>query len=254
MLNRLLGGGLLVVLALPAVLFITPDPARAQAEEPAWGVQFFADGGYIFRTRNLGKNAVTLEEQRALQTLAEVEDSPFLGGGVEVLVPRHDLRVRGRVITTLGAEAQAVLGICKSGKVVDPGEGLCRINEVVDATIIDATVEVFFLREGPREGVHPVFSLGLGARSHDFNSDLSACNIYTGQEQEVCVRARQIFEKPTINPLLTFGVGLDANRGPWTGFVKVRGLTSSYGGGGGQADGERAVDLSLSGGISFQIF
>ena len=173
---------------------------------------------------------------------------------MKVLVPSHDLVVKGRVVTTLGAEAQALLGLCQGGKVVDPNEGLCKVNEVVDATIIDATVEVSFLREGPREGVHPVFSVGLGARSHDFNSDLSACNVYSGQEQEVCVRARQIFEDPSITPLLTFGVGLDANRVPFTGFVHVRGLTSSYGGGGGQADGERAVDLSLSGGISFQIF
>jgi len=254
MLNRLLGGGLVVVLALPALLFLNPDPARAQAQEPAWGVQFFADGGYTFRTRNLGKNAVTIQEQQALQTIAEVEDSPFLGGGIEVLVPHHDLRIKGRVNTTLGATAQALLGLCQSGGVVSPEEGLCNVVEEADARIIDATVEVSFVREGPREGVHPVFSVGLGVRSHDFDSDLSACAPYSGQEREVCLRARQIFEDPGINPLLTFGAGLDANRGPWTGFVRVRGLTSSYGGGGGQADGERAVDLSLSGGISFQIF
>lgn len=236
------------------------ETARAQEQERSWGIQLVADGGWLIHTRNLGKNSVTIEEQQALQTVADVEDSPFLGGGVEVLLPRHALRIKGSVNTTIGATARGLLGLCQSGDVVAPGEGLCTVEEVVDATLVDALVELSFLREGISAGLlRPIFSIGLGLRSHTFDSDLSECGIYSGPGQEaqqaveVCTRARQIFEDGSINPLLTFGVGLESVRGPFSAYVKAQGLTTSYTGGSGTADGQRAVDMALQGGIRYRI-
>ncbi|NNM06656.1 MAG: hypothetical protein HKO65_16295 [Gemmatimonadetes bacterium] len=56
-----------------------------------------------------------------------------------------------------------------------------------------------------------------------------------------------------MNPSLTFGVGLEADRDPISAFIRLSALSASYTGGSGLADGGRQMDLALTGGIGVRI-
>jgi hypothetical protein len=191
-----------------------------------------------------------------LQVVAEVENSPSLGGGLELLIPGHDLRIRGQIMTTLGAEARGVLGICESGQIAAPGEGLCALDPRVDAQLIDGTAELIFVAGEPGRWVRPTLSIGLGVRSFDFDSQSLDCDGYGSQltdEYQVCIKSKQLLEDPSVNPTLTFGVGLEADRNPLSAFLRLQAITGSYTGGTGLADGGRQLDLALTAGLAFQV-
>ena len=234
---------------LLAILAATP----IQAQESSWGLRVFPFAGLHLPERNLGKNAVEIEAQSALQVVATVENSPTLGGGFELLVGDHNIRIRGQFATTVGATARGVLGLCESGRLEFPGRGLCELDLETDAQILDGTAELVFLTGAPNRFFRPTISFGLGVRSFDFNPEALDCDAYGGpldDDWQVCNRSREIMENPSVNPSLTFGVGLEADRDLLSGFVRLNALTASYTGGSGLADGGRQVDLFVVGGIA----
>ena len=248
MFDRLLRLGLFGLFAL--LPFSTP----ALAQDSSWTVRVFSDGGALFHVRNLGKNAVNISEQSALQTIAQFKTSPVIAGGVEVGHPGGGFRFLGRVSSTVGATARGLLVICQTGNVAAPGEGFCAIEEEVDASIVDASAEMIFKKTVEGRRINPVFSVGLGMRKHDFEQDPTACSPYTGDLEEVCRRSRELFDNPSTNPLLTFGAGLETDQRRLTGFVHTRVVISSYTGGSGISDGETAIDLAVTGGLSFRVW
>jgi len=249
MLGRILKTGTCLSLLLLAAVPI-------QAQESSWGLRVFAHGGVNLPLRNLGKNAVEIEQQSALQVVANVESSPTMGGGLEFLFPDRDIRIRGQIMTTIGATAKGVLGLCESGELAVPGQGLCSVEAVADARIIDGDVELVFVSGQPARWVRPILWVGFGFRKFDFDSDLSECDVYGGeldQAFQICRRSRQIYENPGVNPIITFGVGLEADRDPLSAFLRLSTVTGSYSGGIGIADGGRQMDLALTAGLAFRV-
>jgi len=236
------------------LLLLAAAPVHAQ--ESSWGLRAFAHGGVNFPLRNLGKNPVVLQQQSALQVVAKLENSPSVGGGLEFLFPDRDMRIRVQVMTTVGATARGVLGLCESGKLAAPGEGLCAIDLTTDARVIDGNAELVFVAGQPSRWVRPIIWFGLGLRSFDFESDRLNCEQYGGElddAYQICRRSREIMENPSTNPTLTFGVGLEADRDPLSAFVRLSAVTGSYTGGTGIADGGRQMDLALTAGLAFRV-
>lgn len=232
--------------------FLAAAPTHAQ--ESSWTVHPFAEGGWSFPLMNLGKNAVdNLPQTPALQTVASIEGSPVMAAGVEVLFPNGNMRFRGEFRTTVGATARALLGLCESGKVVQPGVGLCAIVERADARVTDGDVGLILSLGQAEHRIRPLAWVGLGVRSYDFDSDLSECDGYSDESLEICRRSREIFENPSVTALLTFGTGLEARLDPVSAFVRLSAVTSSYSGGGGRADGGKQVDLVLTGGLGLKV-
>jgi len=241
--------GICLVLAL----FVA---APGQAQEPSWGLRVFAQGGGNIPLRNLGKNAVEIQEQSALQVVAQLENSPSIGGGLELLFPNQEMRIRGQFAMTTGATATGILGLCESGELAAPGQGLCALNIETDAQVMDGTAELVFLAGRPGRLVRPTISFGIGVRSFDFDSDALNCSDYGGELDDafqICQQSREILENPSVNPSLTFGVGLEADRDPVSAFLRLAAVTCSYTGGAGMADGGRQVDLALTGGLAFRV-
>ena len=238
------------------LLFVLLAATPVHAQESSWGLRAFAHGGMNLPLRNLGKNSVELQEQSILQVVATVENSPSMGGGLEFLSPDRDIRIRGHIVTTIGATARGVLGVCENRQLAVPGEGLCAVTSEADAQIVDGTAELAFLF-GRREGwVRPLVWVGVGFRNFDFDSDVSQCDIYGGeldQSFQICRRSRQILEEPSVNPLVVFGAGLETNRDPLSAFLRLSVVTGSYSGGTGLADGGKQMDLALTGGLAIAV-
>jgi hypothetical protein len=236
------------------LLLLTAVPVHGQ--EPTWGLRAFAYGGANFPVRNLGKNAVEIQEQAALQVVAEMETSPAVGGGLEYLFPDRDMRIRAHFMTTVGATARGVLGLCESGKLAVPGEGLCALDLTTDARIVDGHAELVFATGDPGRWIRPLIWFGAGIRSIDFESDQLVCDEFgneTSDAYQICRRSREILENPSINPSLNIGLGLEADRDPVSAFVRVSMVTVSYTGGTGLADGSRQMDLGVTAGLAFKV-
>jgi hypothetical protein len=249
MADRHLTIGICLVLAL-----LSAAPVHGQ--EASWGLRAFTLGGATLPLRNLGSNAVDLESETGLQVLAEIENSPSFGGGLEFLFPNGDVRIRGQVTTTLGATAKGFLGLCESGRLADPNEGFCALDIGTDARVIDGTAELVFLSGSPDRLIRPTISFGLGIRSFDFESESLDCNPFGGQETgeyKICSASQQILEEPSVNPSLTFGLGLEADRDAIAAFVRLNAVTASYSGGVGSSDGGRQVDLALAAGLAVKV-
>jgi len=230
--------------------------APLHAQDSSWGINVFALGGGNFPLGNLGKNAVEIQQESALQVVAQVDNSPSLGGGLEFLLLGHGLRIRGQFQTTVGATARGVLGVCESGDVALPGVGLCALQIEADARVLDGSAELVFLAGNPNRQVRPTLSLGVGVRSFQFGTDALDCADF-GPEMEpaylICQSSEEILEDPSVNPTLTFGVGVEALRGPVSAFLRTYAVTGSYSGGTGRANGGRQIDLAVTGGLAFRI-
>ena len=102
----------------------------------------------------------------------------------------------------------------------------------------------------------PMISFGVGIRAFDFDADALDCDSYGSQltdEYQICNQSREILENPSVNPSLTFGVGLEAGGDPVSAFVRLSALSASYTGGSGLADGGRQLDLTLTGGLAVKV-
>ncbi len=239
-----------------SLVFALLAAAPLQAQESPWGINVFAFGGENVPLRNLGKNAVEVQQLSAIQVVAQLENSASLGGGLEFLFLNHDLKIRGQFSTTVGAAAKGVLGLCESGELAAPGVGLCAVKIETDARIIDGSAELVLFAGERNRRVRPTISLGLGVRSFGFGSDDLDCGEFGNELDDafqVCRKSKEILENPSVNPTLTFGVGLEALRGPVAVFLRAYTVTGSYSGGSGLADGGRQMDLVLTGGLAFRI-
>ena len=253
MADRHLKIGICLVLALLAA-------APVHGQESTWGLRLFAHGGGMFPVRNLGKNAVQIEEEieqeSALQVIAELENSPSLGGGLEFLFPDHDIRIRGQIMTTVGATARGFLGLCETGGLAGANLQICALDLGIDARAINGSAELVLVAGEPDRWVRPVVSFGVGIRSFDFESDQLDCNRFGDEADDayqVCERSREILVDPSVNPTLTFGVGFETERDPLSVFVRLNTVAGSYTGGTGLADGGLQVDLALNAGLAFRV-
>lgn len=230
--------------------------APLHAQDPSWGVNVFALGGMNFPLAKLGNNSVDIDQNPFLQVVADVGSSPSLGGGLEFLLLEHDLRIRGQFRTTVGATARGILGVCESGDVALGDVGLCAHQIETDARIMDGSAELVLLLGNPNQRVRPTVSFGLGVHSFQFGTDALDCAEF-GTEidnaYQVCQGSKEILEDPSVNPTLTFGLGLEALRGPAAAFLRANAVTGSYSGGTGQADGGRRMDVVVTGGLAFRI-
>ena len=226
-------------------------PAQAQAQA-SWGVRLFADGGWMFHTRKMAKNAVTIQEQASNQVVAEIDDSPVVGGVIEITLPGPSMHIRANLRTTVGATAQSFLSVC-GGEVSPAGAGLCAAGDEVDASIVEGSVDLVFLSETSSRLLQPTLWFGFGVRSYDFDTDLPPCAFSNIDEQAICVSGREIFENPSTNALLNVGLGMTTRPGPVSGFLQGRVVLTSYTGGVGLADGEKMMDVLIQGGVSVRV-
>jgi len=236
------------------LMLLAATPVHAQ--ESTWGLRVFPYAGLNLPQRNLGKNAVEIQQQSALQVVAQLENSPSIGGGLEFLFGDHDVRIRGQFATTVGATARGVLGLCESGRLGFSAEGLCEVDTETDAQVMDGTAELVFVTGNPDQWIRPTVSFGFGIRRFDFESEALDCGLYGSElsdEYKVCDQAKEILEDPSVNPSLTFGVGLEADRDRLAAFIRLSALSASYTGGSGLADGGRQVDVGLTGGIAVRV-
>jgi len=236
------------------LVLLSANPISAQ--EGSWGLRVFPHAGLHLPQRNLGKNAVEIQFQSALQVVAQVENSPTVGGGLELFLGGNDFRIRGQFSTTVGSTARGVLGLCESGRLEFANQELCAVDTETDAQIIDGTAELVFVTGNPDRWIRPLITLGVGVRSFDFDSESLQCLTFGNElsdEYKICDQAKEILENPSVNPSLTFGLGLEADRGLLSGFVRLAALSASYTGGSGLADGGRQVDLYLTGGVSVRM-
>ncbi len=231
--------------------FLAASPIHAQ--ESSWGVNPFAAGGWSFPLMNLGKNSVDIQLGTALQTVATMEASPVMAAGVDIVFPDGNKRIRGEFRTTVGATARALLGICETGELTQPGLELCDYGERVDARVTEADVNLILSLGQAKQRIRPLVWLGVGVRSYDFDSDVSVCGSDSSDASEICRSSRELFENPGVNALLSFGTGLEARLDPVSAFVRLSTVASTYSGGIGSADGGRQVDLVLTGGLGFKV-
>lgn len=229
-----------------------PVPARAQ-ESASWGVRLFSEGGWNFHTRKIGKNAATIQQQASNQVVAELKDGPVVGGGIEVVFPDQSMRFRVNLRTTVGGQAHAFLSLCGREGLAQSGSALCASPVEVDARIVEGSVDLVFLQEGATRLLQPMLWLGVGVRSHHFDTDLPACTPIDPDVEEICLRGREIFENAGVNPLLTFGIGLTSRPAPISGFLQFRTVVTGYSGGVGIAEGDTMIDVLLQGGVSVRV-
>jgi len=206
----------------------------------------------MFHTRKIGKNSATIQGQASNQVVAELEDGPVVGGGIEVVLPGRSLRLRANLNTTVGVKGLAFLSVCGAG-FSQFGGGLCQSPVEVDARVIDGSVDLIFLPSRTARMIRPILWFGVGLRSYDFDTDLPACVPTDVDVEEICLRGREIFEGGSVDPLVSFGVGVTSRPAPVSGFLQLRGVATGYSGGVGTADGERVMDVLLQGGVSVRI-
>lgn len=228
-------------------------PVQAQAQESgAWGVRVFSQVGYTFHTRKFGKNVATIQEQASSQVVADLVNSPIVGGGIEIALPDPSIHVRANVRTTIGAKANTFLQICGEGG-LPASVSFCQSGEEFDASIIEGSVDLVFIEQRSTAMLQPMLWFGVGLRSYDFDLDLPSCLQPDVDVQEVCERGREILENPSTDPLLSVGLGVTTRPGPVSAFLQLEGVITTYSGGTGLADGDRVMDVLLQGGVSVRV-
>ena len=229
-------------------------PVQAQAQESgAWGVRLFPQGGYVFHIRKIGKNAATIQGQASNQVVAQLENGPVVGGGIEIALPDPSIHVRANVRTTVGAKVNTFLSICGE-EGLPAGVGLCASGEQeVDTRIVEGSVDLVFFQQQSTQLLQPVLWFGVGVRSYDFDLDLPACGQPDIDAKEVCVRGREILENASTDPLLSLGLGVTTRPGPVSAFLQIETVITGYSGGAALAGGERVMDLLLQGGVSVRV-
>jgi hypothetical protein len=177
-----------------------------------------------------------------------IEDLPRVSGA---LAATFDTSIRKPNLPGSAARG-AARRLKKLGyRILVPGE--LFLVEGGKGPITDGEVGLMLKQLGADRWVQPVFWVGLGLRSYHFESDLSECDIYGGEALEVCRRAREVFENPSVDPLVRFGLGLETRPNPISGFLHLSAVTSSYSGGAGRVDGGRQLGLILAGGLTYRI-
>ena len=235
-----------------AVAACFPIQGRAQ-EVAGWGVRVFSAGGWMYHSRNIGKNAATIQGQAANQVVAELKGSATVGGGIEIVLPGPGIHVRANLRSTVGAAARGFLSICSQEGLSGTGAELCDGGGEVDARLLEGSVDIVFHQQASTRLLRPMLWLGAGLRSYDFETDLPPCEPISLDALEVCNRVREIFGDPSIDPLMSVGFGLTTRPAPVSAFVQLRGVMTAYSGGVGAADGERVMDVLMEGGVSVRI-
>jgi hypothetical protein len=208
----------------------------------------------MYHSRKIGKNVATIQEQASNQVVAELNSSPTVGGGIEIVLPGPGINVRANLRTTVGAAARGYLSICSQEGLSGTGAELCDGGGEVDARVTEGSVDVVFHQRGPTRLLQPMLWLGAGLRSYDFEADGPACETASSLDAiEVCTRVREIFGDPSVNALLNVGFGVTTRPAPVSAFVQLRGIMTAYTGGVGAADGERVMDVLMEGGVSVRV-
>lgn len=223
-------------------LLVAPAAPAAAQEEPAarsWSLGLWVGGGYQWSAGRLANNSASDNPNlRLLETVANLNPSPVMAGGVALGFPLQELSVRVGIETTHGAEVVGQVAICDlvSGAICSP--------EVASARVRSFFSSVRMLAGNPLGSIRPVLIGGIGIRSFDF--DIPACPPpSTDDEALICWAITDIYRNPQPHYLLRAGVGIQGRTGPATLGVEVLGSTGRYRGGAGRTDGNWYHDLRL---------
>lgn len=233
--------GLCAALAALA-LFAAPAVPLAAQEEPAapgWSLGLWAGGGYQWPTGRLANNAASDNPNlQLLETVADLNPSPVMAGGIELKVPRQELSVLVGIEATTGAEVTGQVAICDLFR-----GGLC-VPEVAPARIRAVTSAVRMLAGNPLSSVRPVLTGGLGVRLFDF--DIPECPPRSTDDAAlVCWAITDLYRDAKPHYFLRGGVGVQASGGPVSLSIEAIGNTGRYRGGAGNTDGNWYHDLQV---------
>ncbi len=238
----------LTALALFAAPAAPAGPLAAQ-EEPAargWSLGLWAGGGYQWPTGRLANNAASDNPNlQLLETVADLNPSSVMAGGIELRVPRQELSVLVGIEATTGAEVTGQVAICDL-----VGGSLC-VPEVAPARIRAVTSAVRMLAGNPLGTVRPVFTGGLGVRRFDF--DIPDCPPRSSDDAAlVCWAITDLYRDTQPHYFLRGGVGIQGGSGPVSLSIEALGTTGRYRGGAGRTDGNWYHDLQIriSSGVS----
>ena len=239
--TRIDTAGFCAVLAALTILGFASAPVAAQ-EEPgtrSWSLGLWMGGGYQWSAGRIANNSASDNPNlRLLETVANLNPSPVLAGGVAVTLPKQELSVRLGFEATSGAEVVGQVAICDL-----VGGSIC-IPEVAPARIRALSSSVRMLAGNPLSSVRPVFAAGFGLRRFDF--DIPDCPPRSADDESlICWAVTDLYRDPLPHYFLRVGVGLQANTGPVTLGMDVLGNTGRYRGGTGRTDGNWYHDLRI---------
>ena len=239
-------GALLAFAPSASIAQDPPDPVPDQLGR--WSFRVLADAGTFHSTRDIGKAVGAVGAFNRIQAVARVESSPLVGVGLEAVLPDGSTWVRAMVRTTIGAQADAHIGLCD----LLPGD-------VCDPLIADTRVSSVHGQLGFRQGtensrVRPSFFFGVGLRRYGF--DDPGCSGFSGNADmlTVCDFMRSLFESPpSATPFIELGYEIAVDIGPATLDLRFFDLAGPYGGGGDFAEGIMQNDVFASAGITVPV-
>lgn len=238
-------------------LFLLPllpaESAGQLAEGEPLDVRIFVLGGALLPTQNLASSSDLLLEDQIVQAVSEFESASVFGGGIEVLLPDPNLRIRARYNQSVDGTADGRLLICSKESGFDP-TGICTPQRV-DATVRAFGAELIFALGQPGQRLRALLQLGAGVRSYDFDEpDCSAAPL--GDERFVCNLVADMWEDPpSADPYLSFGAGAQVNLTRRFDLqLLVQDWFGEFSAGGDRAEGNQVNDITISVGLSTTLF
>ncbi len=234
--------GFLSVLTLAVLLAVVPGGTLSAQEEPdrrGWTFGLWMAGGYQWPTGRLANNTASDNPNLGLlQTVAELNPSPVVGGGVEVRFPSQELSARVGFEATSGAEVTGRIAICDLvvGNICTP--------QIAPVQVRSLTSVVRLLAGNPGARVRPVLSGGFGVRWFEF--EIPRCLPRSiGDEALICRAVTDMYQDARPHMLLRAGIGLKTSGGPISVGLETVGTTGRYSGGSDRTDGNWYHDLRV---------
>ncbi len=241
-----------IVAALAALALALPPAGNVAAQDESaaggWSVGLWAGGGYQWPAGRLANNAASDNpELRLLETVANLNPSQVMAGGLVVHFQAWDMSVRLGGEATRGAEVVGQVAICDlvSGSICAPETAPARVRSLAST--------VRLLAGNPLSSVRPVIVGGLGVRT--FDMDIPECPPRsTGEDALICWAVTDIYRDPQPHYFLRAGVGIEARTRLMALGVDLLGSTGRYRGGAGRTDGNWYHDLRVQASASVPLY
>lgn len=225
---------------------VAPVAGRAAAVQAAqapddgsWTLATWVQGAFQIPTGRLATAPSNLPELQLASSVADLEGSFMVAGGLDVAFPDRELGLRLGFETTIGAEATSQLGICEvaQGPICDP--------EIVSATVRGITAELRTYSGNPEWILRPILGGGFGWRFYSF--EVPDCSVRArGQPRLVCDLNSDFFRTDSQHVVLRAVVGARAGRERMTSELTLGGGVGKYGGGTQRVNGNWNVDIRIA--------
>lgn len=224
------------VVIVAVLALALPGEARGQESpelpEGSWAWSGVADVGMRIASRNLGTNTGNAAFLAPFAVRSSIDPAPVLGLGVQAEHRYRTVGVRAMLRTTFGAVMRGKPGICS----LIEGD-VCREHEG-DARVSTLSVEGLFSTR--REAaVRATFTLGVGLRHYRFEG------LECETDEHLCTMVDDIKADQT-QPMVTFGVGLNADLAGLPIHIKLQDMIGPFQAGRPGAEGELQNDVLIT--------